>query len=444
MTPELTICLAALGLCITALAATGSMILHEFSGHELEEYCQRQKRNDRFDDILDRYESIALSVDALRIVGVSLFLISASAWYFGQPTSDEQLSALRFLSAILIATFTLAATNIWFPWTIAQLWSTPLLFHTWKFWNVVSTTIWPLTSGVSVVNALLRRLAGKHEEETDEEEAFEDEIRTMVTTGQREGLLEADAREMIEGVMELGDTDVSDIMTPRSEVDAFEIGMSWNDVLRFAVKVGRTRIPVFEQKLDNIVGVLFVKDLLAELSKPGDQPHRSIRDLLRAPWFVPKTKAVDDMLQEFLGTRSHLAIVLDEYDSVAGVVTIEDVLEEIVGEIVDESDEEAEEEVKRIDESTIEALGRTHLDDLNEHINLDFPESDDYDTVAGFIVQRLGHIPKVGESIEWKNLSIEVLEAGQRRVDRVRIVINDKQNGKTADTNRKKTLAYEE
>ena len=443
MALELLICLAALGLCIAGLAATGAVILRDFSGHELEEYCQRQKRNDRFDDILNRHENIALSADTLQIVGTTFFLVGAGAWFFAQSNSTEHPEALRVLSAILIGTFTLVATNIWFPWTIAQLWATPLLFHTWRFWIGVSVLVWPLTSGVSVVNAFLRRLAGKSDEAADEEEAFEDEIRTMVTAGQREGLMEADAREMIEGVMELGDTDVSDIMTPRSEIDAFEIGMSWHDAMRFVVEVGRTRIPVYEEKLDHIVGVLFVKDLLAELSKPDDKPRTSIRELMRSPWFVPQTKAVDDMLQEFLGTRSHLAVVMDEYDSVAGVVTIEDVLEEIVGEIVDESDEEAEDEFKRVDESTFEVLGRMHLDDLSEHLNVDIPESDEFDTIAGFVLQRFGHIPKVGETLDWQSLTIEVIEAGQRRVDRVRVVVNEQQNGKLRDAGHRETLALD-
>jgi len=223
----------------------------------------------------------------------------------------------------------------------------------------------------------------------------------------------------------LGDTDVSDIMTPRSNVDAFEIGLGWDDALSFVIHAGRTRIPVYQDKLDNIVGVLFVKDLLTELSKPDDEPTRPIRELLREAWFVPKTRPVDDMLQDFLNTRSHLAIVLDEYESVAGVVTIEDVLEEIVGEIVDESDKDVDEEISPIDEKTAEARGSAHLDELNDQLGIDLPESDDYDTVAGLVLEHLGHVPKVGESIVEGRVRIAVLDASRRRIERVRIEVLD-------------------
>ena len=252
-----------------------------------------------------------------------------------------------------------------------------------------------------------------------------------VTAGEREGLLEPDAREMIEGVIELGDADVADIMTPLSQMDALNVELSWPEVLALVIEAGRTRLPVYERTLDNIIGVLFVKDLLPELAKAHESQRRSLREILREPWFVPKTRPVDDMLQDFLKkTRSHLAIVLDEYDSVAGVVTIEDVLEEIVGEIVDESDKEPVNDITRVDEFTADVLGTAHIDRLNEELGLDLAESDDFDTIAGMIVNRLGHIPKSGESIQHGNVQIDVLQASKRRVERVRVGVVEDTNGR--------------
>ncbi len=430
MTTGLFIALTFIGLAVAGLASVGSKILHEFPSHELEEYCERRQREDRFGEILDGHEQVAIGAESLNVVGVTLFAVGVVLWIFDGVSTNGDLGVTRLSLTILVSIVALLVTTSWIPWTIQRIWAVPMLFHTWPFWLTTSIVAWPMSVGVEVVDGLIRRMAGKPPDAEDDEEAFDDEIRTMVTAGEREGLLEADEREMIEGVLELGDTDVSDIMTPRSNVDAFEIGLDWEKVLRFAVKVGRTRIPVYREKLEDIVGVLFVKDLLLELASPEQDQRRPIEDLLRTPWFVPKTKPVDDLLQEFLNTRSHLAIVLDEYESVAGVVTIEDVLEEIVGEIVDETDRDEVEEITTIDKSTAEALGTAHIDELNEKLGLDLPESDDYDTVAGFVLEYLGHIPGAGESIEHGNVRIAVLDASRRQIERVRIEVFEKANGK--------------
>jgi CBS domain containing-hemolysin-like protein len=315
----------------------------------------------------------------------------------------------------------LLAAVVWVPAAVARVWSAPFLFHTWRFWLAANRALWPLTAGVNVVEALLRRLAARPEQQADEEEAFEDEIRTMVREGLHEGLLEEDAREMIEGVMDLDDTYVSDIMTPRSKIDAIDANLSWPEVLDFVIRVRRTRIPVYENTLDKVIGVLYVKDLLPELANSGDQPAKPLRSLLREPWFVPMTNAVDEMLQEFLRTRNHLAIAVDEYRALAGVVTIEDVLEEIVGEIIDEHDQDEEEDIQQLSESSVEAAGRTHLDDLNKRLGAGFPEPEDHDTIGGFVISRLRHIPKAGESIVYRNVRITVLQSNRRRIDRVRL-----------------------
>jgi CBS domain containing-hemolysin-like protein len=210
-------------------------------------------------------------------------------------------------------------------------------------------------------------------------------------------------------------------MTPRSQVDALDIELSWSEALNFVVDVGRTRIPVYEHTLDHVVGILFVKDLLAEISKNTDAPRPPWRDLLRAPWFVPESKAVDDLLREFRRTRSHMAIVVDEYRAVAGVVTIEDALEEIVGEIADESDKEEELDLVRINDSTIEVDGRIHIDELNEQFGLQLHNAEDFDTIAGFVTNAVGKIPMAGDVICEDAVRLTVLKATPRRVARVRL-----------------------
>jgi len=201
-------------------------------------------------------------------------------------------------------------------------------------------------------------------------------------------------------------------------MDALDITASWEEVLKFVVEAGRTRYPVFEGPVDQIVGVLYVKDLLAELPLPPSQ-RKSTRELLRQPWFVPTTRPLNELLQDFLQPRNHLAVVVDEYESVAGVVTIEDVLEEIVGEIVDESDKDEEDVIRIVDKTSAEVLGIAHVDDVNERLGLELAEPDEYDTIAGFVIYELGRIPKGGETMVTDGARITVLAATRRRIERL-------------------------
>ena len=210
-------------------------------------------------------------------------------------------------------------------------------------------------------------------------------------------------------------------MTPRSEIDAIDVNTQWDDVLEYIVKVGRTRVPVFEGSLDKIIGVLYAKDMLSSLAASPKNGNRQLTDLVREVWFVPTTKIVDDLLREFQRNRNHMAIVVDEYNSVTGLVTIEDALEEIVGEIIDEHDDEAPPEITDSVDGVAEASGRAHLDDINEKLGLEISESDEIDTIGGFVVHQLGYIPSVNEVLSEPPVRITVLQASKRRVERVRI-----------------------
>jgi CBS domain containing-hemolysin-like protein len=239
--------------------------------------------------------------------------------------------------------------------------------------------------------------------------------------------MEADTREMIEGVIELGDADVADIMTSRSKIDAISVELAWPEIVNRVVACGRTRIPVYQETLDNVVGILYVKDLMRELAKAADE-RAELADILREPWFVPKTRRLDDLLQDFLQTRNHLSIVVDEYMAVEGIVTIEDVLEEIVGEIVDESDHEHVGEIRPIDDRSADVQGRAHLNEVNESLGIDLKSDDDFDTIGGLVVSQLGRIPESGEILQLDKVKITVLEASRRKVEKVRVE-NHEHNG---------------
>jgi CBS domain containing-hemolysin-like protein len=179
---------------------------------------------------------------------------------------------------------------------------------------------------------------------------------------------------------------------------------------------------VYDKTRDDIAGILYSKDLLPELFKSSGEPSRPLAELLRKPLFVPETKPVDDLLKLFQKSRTHIAVVLDEFGGVSGLVTIEDVLEEIVGEIDDEYDQKTEEIVRKIDDDVCEALGRAHIDEINALMGFGLPEETNLDTIGGFVFTEFGRVPAPGDSITWNDsVRITVLEASRRRVNRVRL-----------------------
>jgi CBS domain containing-hemolysin-like protein len=401
-------------------ASLGIQLIREVAWHELKEYALRRNRRDRFDEIHDGHDKVTLSLEAVRSMCHVLVAAAAIGW-FVETTRQLDGSSAPALARLLVGlAIGYLAGTLWVPVAVERFWGTPLLFHSWRVYRIAAVFAWPLAWVTEVLAVLLCRLAAENEP-LDDEEAFEEEVLAIVTEGLHDGHLEADAREMIEGVMELGDANVADIMTPRSDMDAFPIDLEWEAILNFATRAGRTRIPVYEKSLDNIVGVLYVKDLLAEMSKPAPSRRRPLREILREVWQVPTTRPLDDLLQDFLQTRNHLAIVVDEYSAVAGLVTIEDVLEEIVGEIVDESDEEHLGEIRQLGPTVAEIQGRAHLAEINEQLGLDLPEPEDFDTIAGLVVNEFGRIPKAGETMETGSVRITVLEASRRKVERVRL-----------------------
>lgn len=420
--------LLAFGLLLNGFVALGARALREFSRHELEALCHRRNNLARFGEILRRHDDVGLVVEMLRMVCVAGFAIAAAYAEFSQPDESDRPwlgPTLRQTGVLLLL---LAAVN-WVPAALARLWAAPFLYHTWPLWRFTRTLMTPFWLCARVVDAFLHRLAGRTPQRFSEE-TFEEEIRSIVTEGHREGLLEEDAREMIESVIELGDADVSEVMTPRTDMLTLQVDTPWLETVQFVVQSGHARIPVYDKNRDDIIGILYGKDVLRELARPREQDRQPLRAILRQPYFVPETKPVDALLQEFQQTGNHMAIVLDEYGGVSGLVTIEDVLEEIVGEIIDEYDEAVVEEIKRLDDRTSEALARAHIDEINEALDVSLPDDGDFDTIGGLVMSRLGRVPVAGEQLVLDNVRITVLEATRRRIDRVRLESLNEVGGK--------------
>ena len=286
--------------------------------------------------------------------------------------------------------------------------------------RVLSPFVW-LVTGVS--GLIVRAFGGKERPQAGY--LSTEELKLLVETGSEQGSIEQDEKEMIHGVIELADTRVHEVMVPRIGIRAVEVGDPLDEILDMVIRAGHSRVPVFEESLDNIIGILYAKDLLPYLKLDGKEPQAiDVRSLVRPAVYVPETKAVDELLREMQVAKRHLAIVVDEYGGTAGLVTIEDIVEEIVGEIQDEYDiEEAlVEPVNSDDQVAYRVDGRVSMDDLRDLFDLPDEEEDDeeeYDTVGGFIIHRVGRIPLPGAELPFRDVTLRVEAADSRRVSKI-------------------------
>ncbi len=414
------------GFMVATLSAIAAWVLREIAWHELEEYCKLKKRPKLFGRIFDLREQMLLGAEILQNISMAVLATSMTGWLL-ESRSVPDLSAWDLTSIVILVAFGLIFSGSWIPWAVARIGSVQFLFQTWRWWWVVSFLAWPLMLGGRFVTAMFARASGQPEEEEDEEEAFEDEILSMVSEGEHDGYIESEARDMIEGVMELDDNDVRSVMTPRSKVDAMELETNWDDMMIRVVESGRTRIPIYNEKIDNVVGILYAKDLLRE-SLRSESKRRPLAKLLRDPLVVPETTLLDEMLSQFLHGRMHMSIVQDEYGGLAGVVTIEDVLEEIVGEIVDETDREQSKEITILNPKQADVEGTVHIHRLNEELGLELPDDENYDTVSGLIMHQINEIPRSGHELVVESVQFNILEANRRQIQSVRVTILDEEN----------------
>lgn len=294
---------------------------------------------------------------------------------------------------------------------------------TWPVLAGSRVVFWPLARGLYGLDVLVRRLSGHREETNHRTSVVEQEILQLATEGEAEGTVDPEELEMIESVIEFRDMRAGEIMTPRTDIVAIEAGSTLDQCRQVIVQAGHSRLPVYEETLDRVIGVLYAKDLLS--IDQGDQ-HFALRSTMRKPFFVPETKSLSQLLKEFKTQKVHIAIVLDEYGGTAGLVTIEDLLEEIVGEIADEYEPAEPAMLRKIDEHTAEVDARMYIDDVNDALEIELPEDEDYDTVGGFVFSTLGYIPTSGEAFEYAGAKFTVVEAEERRVGRVRIELPEK------------------
>jgi CBS domain containing-hemolysin-like protein len=262
--------------------------------------------------------------------------------------------------------------------------------------------------------------------ETSEPAVTEEEIKEWIDVGKEDGTIEQGEQEMLYSVLEFADTTAREIMTPRVDVTLMEDTVTFEEAIRIFNDTGFSRIPVYHDQIDNIVGILNVKDIFSAMV--SHRKDSTIKEVMYDPMFVPETKKIDDLLKELQVHRVQMAIVIDEYSSFVGIATVEDILEEIVGDIMDEYDKE-EPEIQNISEGVFVVDAQMWVDDINERMEIDLPVDESYETIGGLIIDRLGHIPlHPGEKIEINEgkIILAVMQMHGRRIVKVKVVIHPK------------------
>jgi len=244
----------------------------------------------------------------------------------------------------------------------------------------------------------------------------EEEIQAIIDESEEEGVIDEEEHEMIEKVLKFKNIIVKNVMTPRIDINALPDTASLKDTINLIIQKGHSRIPIYNKRLDNIIGIVYAKDLLKFWGKESLE----FSEVMREPFFIPETKTVEDLLKEFRKKRIHIAIVIDEYGGTAGLVTIEDLIEEIIGEIEDEYDKIKSDEFVELKDGYYLINAQLEIEKLEEFFDIDVPK-EDYETVGGLIFHLLGRIPKPGEKISFQNLNMIIEKATERRIELIKV-----------------------
>jgi len=291
--------------------------------------------------------------------------------------------------------------------------------------NVISKILSPFIKLLSFSTTLVLRILGKHNEHL-EERVSEEEIRSMIETGQENGVFQQYEKEMIESIFEFDDKLADEIMTSRTDVYAIDVSLPLSTYIDEMIQTRHSRIPVYEETIDNIVGVLYIKDFLLEARKVGFD-NVDVHSLMHKPYFIPESKAIDELFQELQGSKQYIAILIDEYGGFSGIVTMEDIVEEVMGAIDDQGDEE-EPKIEKIDDGTYILYGLVPINELNNKLGLDI-SSEQHDTISGYLLDILGRIPDEDEKneIQLENLSFKIEEIREKRIEKICLHIAKKE-----------------
>ena len=349
------------------------------------------------------------------VVNVSLSIISVSiAFDFAKHFNysiDIILSIQILIVTILILLFgelypkVLASKN---PIKFAKIIAIPL--------NICSIIIYPVAESLTEI---IKLSSTKLSFDKTKSALTKEELVDLANIGKEKGTIVEDEHSLISSIVAFSSLSVDEVMTPRVDMVAVSITDSYENIVKIITESGHSRIPVYKNNIDEIVGIIFAKDLLIYIKKPGAISDFKINDLLKKPLFIPETKLINELLREFQEKKIHLAIVVDEYGGTSGLISLEDIIEEVIGEIWDEFDKE-ENPISKLNDSQFLVLGKAKLDEINEQLNTSIIfDQDGYDTIGGYILHKVGNIPKEGFSFQENGLNYTVKEIHKKRIKKV-------------------------
>ena len=397
-----------------------NVALKAFSRSRLGEMLEGTGREDAIDRLTDRLPQLLLLTGALRSL-LNFFVLLALVYHFEQWQTGWERWA-TFLAAFGSAAALVSIFSVAIPGSWGQHRPEHLVALSMRLLDLLLVPFYPLVALLYLFDPIVRRVSGAEAESESNDKVSED-IMSIVEEHESEGAVDPAQRQMFEAVIEFTSTTAGEIMTPRTDVKGVDIDSTLEQIKQAIFEHGHSRMPVYEESLDNILGLLYAKDMLQFLGNAADQIV-DLRAVLREALMVPESKSVAELLAEFKARKVHIAIVLDEYGGTAGLVTIEDIIEEIVGEIEDEYESgDQEPQMLRLDANTIEADARAEIDDINDAFDLGLPEDEDYETIGGFVFSTLGHIPDQGESFDYENIRVTVTAAERTRVIKVKLEV---------------------
>jgi len=383
----------------------------DFSHSTLDELARRTNRQEHLSRHLEGLDRDAWVTELLWLVALgalvlSTYLVSAGA---SQEPVRGWVEFVLLLVAVVVVT-------VGAPTAVAEPQAERIVLATLRLVDLLGRGLGPVYGLWQTLSKYGARLSGRRSEETAAESIAE-EILSAAVEGEKEGALEQEQKEMIEGVIEFHDVPVSEIMTPRTDIVFLHAQTRLEEAKRTAAKRGFSRYPIFEKSRDDVVGIVHVRDLLA---RSGDvPPGAAVREVMRPPYFTPETTPVGELLEEMRRRKAHLAVVLDEYGGTAGLVTLEDILEEIVGEIEDEFSPAEEESIVELAPGQAQLSGRARIEDINEALGTSLPQDMDFETVGGFVFHVLGRVPQKGDTVTYGRVRLTVLGASDRQATRL-------------------------
>lgn len=440
-----------------ALAAVLGTLMHSVSGAQraaVEELVSKrgspglERRVRRIlDDAASHARSLGLAKLICELGGVVSCVAYVAQWRHapldGAPISPDIFDALI---GVGISAAVLWVCGMLVPMSIALHAGARVVFSRSLIVRGSDVLFRPLRGLGNFSDEVVRRLAGARTQDTQQQ--VEAELLSVIEEGEATGALGEQERDMLEAVVKFGDLTVEQIMTPRTEIEAMQLSNDLGAVARTMRELGHSRIPVYDDSLDTILGIFYVKDLMHWL---GDGPRSGkafdLKAILRPALFVPETKTVRELLNELMDKKVHIALVADEYGGTAGLVTIEDIIEEIFGEIRDEYEPttpEMPDVVMRMDQRDADIDGAARIADVNDHLEsmgVQIPTSEEYDTVGGFVTTTLGRIPSSGESFAHENMTFTIVEAKPTKVVRVHMSVRSDEPSAVESTPRQERAA---